>query len=113
MLRQRLQTMTEEEDGTLHPALLKALTLECPNTVQIVHSPHPLERYTCLVHALGFTEQPEYLAIATRPFNRVAYASPDFAHWLIDRHLLQEILPADAQQGDLVFPCVISLGLMD
>jgi hypothetical protein len=103
MLRQKLQTMTEVEDGTQHPALLEALTKEYPNTIQIVQSPYPLARYTCLVHAFGFIEQPEYLAIATRPFNRVAYASPDFAHSLLDQHLLQEISFADVRQGDFVF----------
>jgi hypothetical protein len=95
--------MTEVEDGTQHPVLLEALTREFPNTIQIVHSPYLLARYTCLVYAFGFTEQPEYVAIASRPFNRVAYASPDFAHWLLDRYLLEEISPEDVSQGDLVF----------
>jgi hypothetical protein len=103
MLRQELQTMTDVEDGIQHPALLEAVRKEYPNTVQIVHSSYPLERYTCLVHALGFVEQPEYLAIAARPFNHVAYASPDFPHWLLDHNLLQEVSPADACRGDFVF----------
>lgn len=54
------------------------------------------------MHALGFTEQPEYVVIAERGFN-VVFAGRDFANWLVDLRLLTEIDAADAQKGDLVF----------
>ena len=101
-LRRLLQAITEVQDVSKHPALLAAATLECPNTVRILPSPHPIERYTCLVHALDFTERPEYVAIAERGFN-VVFAGRSFAHWLIDRRLINEVAAVDANEGDLVF----------
>jgi hypothetical protein len=101
-LRQSLQAMTEVEDVSKHPALLQALTLEHPNTVKLLGSPHPIERYTCLVHAFNFTEQPEYVVIAKRGFN-VVFAGRAFAHWMIEHGFLAEINQEDALEGDLVF----------
>lgn len=102
MLRNRLEEMTHVEDVSTHPTLLAALSRECPNSVRIVDSPHPIRRYTCLMHALDFTEKPEYVAIASRGF-AVVYAGPRFAHWLLDRSLLEELPGAEAREGDLVF----------
>ncbi len=76
--------------------------MECPNFIRILQSHHPLARYTCLMHALGFTEKPEYIEIAKYGFEG-AYAGPEFAHWLLDRQLLAEISKAGAADLDLVF----------
>ena len=101
-LRRTLQAMTEETDGARHPELLRKLSLEYPNTVTFLESPYPLHRYTCFVHAFGFTEEREYVSIAERGFNYV-YASPEFAHWLIDQRLISEITEADLLPKDLAF----------
>jgi len=101
-LRGKLETMTQERDVSRHPALLAALTLECPNTIGLADSLHPIERYTCLMHALAFTQKPEYIAIAERGLGSV-FAGRRFAHWLLDESLLNEKTREEARDGDLVF----------
>lgn len=102
MLREKLQRMIEVEDVAQHPNLLRELSRECPNTIVVIDSEHPIERYTCLVYALGFTERPDYLAIAKYPF-KTTYAGPEFARWLIDRRYLRVLPQVRANNGDLVF----------
>lgn len=101
-LRHALQAMTEETDGARHPELLRKLSREHPNTITILESLHPLHRYTCFVHALGFTEKPQYVLIAQNGFNSV-YASPEFAHWLFNQGRLTEVTESDLVPNDLAF----------
>lgn len=101
-LRKRLQAMTEIEDTSLHPELLDAIGREYPHTILVLGSAHPIARYTCLVHALGFVGSPEYEMIASRGFN-VVFAGSGFARWLLDRGALIEISDADLEEHDLVF----------
>jgi hypothetical protein len=100
-LRQKLQAMTQVDDVSQHPALLDAVSRECPNTIKLLVSSHPVELYTCLVHALGFVNRPEYTAIAARGFNKV-FAGRAFVQWLLDRSLLAEVAQVDARERDLV-----------
>ena len=101
MLRKRLQEMTEVEDVSRHPALLSEITRDYPNTVAVVESCHPLERYTCVMHVFDFVEKPEYVAIAERGFNRV-FAGGAFVNWLLDRGLLEKLQWSDTGRGDVV-----------
>ena len=101
-LRRKLETMTQVRDVLRHPALLAALTRESPNTIRLVDSPHPLDRYTCLMHALDFTEKPEYTAVAERGFS-VVFAGGAFAQWLLDKGLIAEASCEEAHEGNLVF----------
>jgi len=101
MLRKKLQQMTEVEDVSRHPALLVSLTRECPNTVAVLDSRHPIRRYTCLMHVFDFAEKDEYAAIATRDGGRI-FAASVFAHWLLDNGLLEEVSQVDVQSGDIV-----------
>ena len=101
-LRQALQAMTEEADGARHPELLREMSLAHPNTITILDSVHPLRRYTCFVHAFGFTEQPHYVSIAEIGFNYV-YAGPEFGLWLIDKRYLSEITEEELVPNDLAF----------
>jgi hypothetical protein len=78
------------------------LSREHPNIIKILESLHPLHRYTCFVHALGFTERPQYVLIAQNGFNSV-YASPEFAHWLFDQGRLTEVTESDLVLNDLAF----------
>lgn len=94
--------MIEVTDVSAHPALLAAITNDIPNTVKLLTSPHPIHRYTCLVHVFDFTEKPAYIEIARWGFN-IGYASPDFAHWLIDHGFLKELSLEAVQEGDMVF----------
>ncbi len=107
VLRIKLQTMVEVQDVARHPTLLAEIARECPNSICITESPHPIERYTCLMHVLGFTEKPEYIAIARYGLGRV-YAGTDFAQWLIKRELLAEVSQTKAEDGDLVFDFSVS-----
>lgn len=101
-LRRKLQAMTEIDDVSRHPALLDAISAEHPNTIKLVDSPHPIRRYTCLVHAFNFTEQSEYVLIAESGFN-VVFAGRQFAQWMIDHGHLVEVGTKEAPAGDLVF----------
>ena len=101
MLRQRLQEMTENEDIGQHEALLQNIAANHPHSIRIAQSPHPINRYTCLMHAFDFTEKSEYIAIADYRLGRV-YAGAAFAHWLIENDELEEIPSQEAQAGDLV-----------
>jgi len=93
LLRKRLQAMTQVEDVSQHPALLDEIRRECPNTIKLLTSPHPVGRFTCLVHVLGFAACPDYEVIASRGFN-VVFAGRVFAHWLIDRGALTAVSEA-------------------
>lgn len=102
MLRERLEEMTHEDDVSLHATLLEALTRECPNTIVLQDSAHPIQRYTCLMHVFDFTEKAEYAAIASHGLGRI-YAAGAFAHWLLDNALLIEICSTDVREDDVVF----------
>jgi len=101
VLRDRLQAMTEH-DVAQHRALLEALSIDCPNSIVLLESPYPIDRYTCVMHVFEFTEKPEYIAIAQCGLGNV-FAGAEFAQWLIDHDLLHEIPRVDAVAGDLVF----------
>jgi hypothetical protein len=101
-LRRKLQAMTEMEDVSRHPHLLDALTRECPNTIRLLNSPHPIQRYTCLVHVLDFTQKEEYELIASPGFH-VVFAGRAFAYRLIDRGSLVEITQLATQPRDFIF----------
>ena len=100
-LRQALQAMTEEADGARHPELLREMSLAHPNTIKILDSVHPLRRYTCFVHAFGFTEQPHYVSIAEIGFNYV-YAGPEFGLWLIDNDISPKLRKRSSPQTILL-----------
>jgi hypothetical protein len=50
------------------------------------------------MHVLDFTEKPEYARIASLGFS-VVYAGPAFAHWLLEKNVLEEVSGA-AREGD-------------
>jgi hypothetical protein len=93
--------MTMNLDVQQHPALLEQLTAAYPNSIRVLPSTYPINRYTCLMHVLDFTEKPNYIAIATYPGINV-FAGPEFAHWLVDKGYLTEVSEAQAAAGDLV-----------
>lgn len=102
MLRKRLEEMTRVDDVLRHPALLAALTRECPNTIALLHSPHPIRRYTCLMYVFGFPEKKDYVAIATYGEGKI-FAASAFAHWLLDKGVLIEVSQGDTREGDIAF----------
>jgi hypothetical protein len=94
--------MTHVDDVSRHPALLAALTRECPNTVVMLDSAYPMRRYTCLMHVFDFAEKPDYTAIAKHGLGKI-FAAGDFAHWLLENNVLVEVTHGDVRQGDIVF----------
>lgn len=93
--------MVENDDVAQHATLLQGIVANHPHSINIEHSPHPIDRYTCLMHAFDFTGKAEYIAIADYGLGRV-YAGADFAHWLFANGKLEEISNQEALSGDLV-----------
>jgi hypothetical protein len=98
MLRKMLEQMTANTRVDQHEAMLADISRTCPNTIRVLHSPHPRARYTCMMHAFDFTERPEYVAIAKLN----VWAGADFAHWLLDGRL-HPVARAKVRAHDLVF----------
>lgn len=100
-LRERLEDVFEAESWSEYLTLLAKVSSQFKNKIVLLDSPNPVERYTCVVHVLDFTEKPEFLAIDSRGFN-VVIAGPNFLHWLLAKELLTEVAEPDACEGYLV-----------
>ncbi len=59
-LRQRLDEITENGNPESHPDLIAQLRQYVPHAIEVVPSPAPISRYTCVVHALNLVENKEY-----------------------------------------------------
>ncbi len=101
MLRERLETLCNRVSPETNIALVDALISEIPHTIVPVQSAHDLFTYTCLVHALGFTSQDQYLAVAGLRGGKV-FAGKAFASWLLRSGSLTEVNSSDAVIGSLV-----------
>ena len=77
-----------------------ALAADFPHTIVSVNSEPPLLRYTCLVHALDFTERRDYVMVA---MSGSVFAGAAFAHWLLAQNAMHELCQADAVAGSLVW----------
>jgi hypothetical protein len=89
MLRELLaglesQRLTAEQ----HVAAVSALSAEAGHSIVALESSVDVHRYTCAVHAFGFAGDASYEEIA-RWSDPDVFASPDFVHWLIEKHLLE------------------------
>jgi hypothetical protein len=100
-LRKQLSIMTQNENVAEHEAILASITEGLPNSIKVLPSTVPLERYTCIVHVFGFTEKPEYVGIAAFGTGRV-FAGIEFVHWMLDRGKLMEIQFQECQKGDII-----------
>jgi hypothetical protein len=100
-LREKLEDVFEAQNWSEYLVLLAEVAREFPNNIMLLDSPYQVERYTCVVHVLEFTENPAFLAIAERGFS-VVIAGPNFLHWLIDKRLLIEMAETEAREGDLI-----------
>lgn len=101
MLRERLMVACDQVTPEQNIALVQAISSEIPHSIVALRSQHELPNYTCLMHALGFTDQPKYIAIATLPGHDV-YAGKEFAEWLLATESLTELATADAPVGSIV-----------
>ena len=101
-LRNKLDEVTESNTAEQYLERFTAAMQDSPHAAIQLESKEPISRYTCFVEAFEFTGKSEYEDIARWGFTRV-YASPDFAHWLLDHQLLSEISASEAVAGDIVF----------
>jgi hypothetical protein len=102
MLREHLNAACDHVTPERNMELVQAISTEFPHTIVPLSSEFDLALYTCLVYALGFTENPGYTAIATLP-GRDIYAGKDFAEWLLSSGSLIEIDIVQAPPESLVF----------
>ena len=101
MLRERLKKICDRVSPEKNIALVDALTSEIPHTIIPVQSVHDLFTFTCLVHALNFTCQDQYRAVAGHGVDKV-FAGKAFASWLLLSGSLTELTPSEAVIGSLV-----------
>lgn len=101
ILRERLKRITDNGDLKSHPILLDMLSREISNSIRISDSGFPIDRYTCIVHALNLIENPDYVRIAGLGLGRV-FAGTDFVNFLLTKGYLEEISLEDVSEGDLI-----------
>lgn len=89
-LRRRLSEITENGRPETHAHLLHELRRTHPHSITIVEGPAPNHRYTCVMHAFGLVEDPDYIAIV-QAAPRDIFASPRFVQRLIENRQLQEL----------------------
>jgi hypothetical protein len=98
-LRTRLREITENGAPDTHPQLIDELRQTHPHSIEVVESPAPISRYTCVVHSLDLVEDEEYETIVLASPKHV-FASPGFLQRLIDCEVLNHI--GQPQPGSLV-----------
>jgi hypothetical protein len=98
-LRRRLGEMTESgSEPSEHHAMLAAISVEIPNTIQPLESGHSEKGYTCGMYVFDFSKDPDYINIAQQG----VYAGRAFFEWLLANHLVQEVDEAGAAVDDLI-----------
>lgn len=102
MLRQQLQIACDHVSPERNTELVAGLVQQYLHTIVPKTSDHDLFGFTCLVHALGFTNTPQYLDVASLRAKDV-YAGAAFANWLLTGERISEVAPDQAKIGSLVF----------
>lgn len=99
-LRRKLLEITEAAPLHEHPARIEALLSEHNHSIAVIESEHPIERYTCGVHAFHLVEDPTYIEVADFGLGRT-FAGPEFINFLLQRQLLLQRL-SSVLPGDLI-----------
>jgi hypothetical protein len=94
ILRQSLSEITLDLEVGTHAARIDALREIFDHSILVVESEHPVERYTCGVHAFCLVEEPTYVEIAGVGFGRT-FAGADFINFVLQRNLL---IPRDVDE---------------
>lgn len=102
MLRSLLERISTDTTAEENIRQVIQLAQTCSHSIVPLASVYPLNRYTCLVHALGFTGQHDYVCIADVPPRKV-FAGAKFAEWLLHSGSLQEVPLANAVNADMVW----------
>ena len=100
-LRRELSEMTESVALHEHPARIESLRSKFSHSIIVVESGHPIERYTCGVHAFHLIENPTYLAVAAFGLGKT-FAGAEFIEFLLRRGLLSARGNSPALPGDLI-----------
>ena len=99
-LRERLCEMTlqpiDEQRG-----ILERLRGEFAHTIRILGGSHPIETYTCAVHAFELVRDPVYDDIRHSGLGKT-FAGKDFVEFAIEKQFLLERGSAEASKGDFV-----------
>lgn len=98
-LRRALQVMVDEKVAVEQAGELRRLRRQIGHTIRIQASPHPIKRYSCLMHAFDFSEKQEYIEFALRD----VFAGAEFAHWMMNRGHLKPLSNQEAKRGDVIF----------
>ncbi len=101
MLRNRLSTACDHVTPERNIALVAAAGKQFPHSIVSLPSAYDLFQYTCLVHALDFTNKGDYLAISTLRGHDV-FAGKEFAQWLLGRGQLVAVAANQASPDALV-----------
>lgn len=100
-LRVSLDRITETLPADKHPEAIGSLQRETGHTIQLLESYHPVNRYTCAVHAFCLTEHPAYLAVASWGRGDV-FAGSEFINFLLIREMLSPKLPGQEMRDDYI-----------
>ncbi|WP_319575903.1 hypothetical protein [uncultured Desulfobacter sp.] len=100
-LRQQLETMTLKLSVAEHSATLEKLRAEFGHSVEIVASEHPIEEYTCVVHAFSLVNDPTYVEVASFGLGRT-FAGADFIRFVLKHDLLKARDSTNCAHGDFV-----------
>ena len=98
-LRHKLMKITEDVPLQEHPALIVSLQEETNHSIVVVESEHPIERYTCAVHAFHLIDNAIYEEVASFGLG-LTFAGYEFINFLLERGLLTprdgySVLPDD------------------
>jgi hypothetical protein len=98
-LRDELEKITKIGDATKHRGKVIALAYSFPHSIEYVQSDTPIERYTCIVHAIDFIAYEPYEIVA-RDYLEV-FAGSEFLRYLLDNDILES--SCSPKSGDMVF----------
>lgn len=101
MLRNLLSVACTNVTPERNIELVQMITAEIPHNIIPLYSEHDLALFTCVMHALGFSGQERYVAVATLPGYNV-YAGKEFVEWLIAGGHLTEVAVTQARVGSIV-----------
>ena len=101
MLRDKLLEITLDPAVADHPNRVAQLVAEVAHTILLRDSAHPLDRYTCGVHAFHLVEDPDYVQVATTGLGST-FAGPEFIEFLLTHELLEPRKDGEQQADDLV-----------
>jgi hypothetical protein len=100
-LRSSIAEITEGAPVREHPTRIEALRVGYDHTIVVIESEHPIDQYTCGVHAFHLVGDPTYLEVAGYGLGRT-FAGAEFMTFALQNRLLTP-RQSRALPGDLIF----------